>query len=301
MKHLVKPSFVSNFTLPVRLAMWGPGIENSNFSAVSGDYLEGVAAAEDFFRARIDVLRVGFKNSESVNFGALRPPDDHVVVGQRGSIRVQRVADVAFTPVNPENPQPVVMAMLNADCPGVFAVEHNDEGHVVGCWFAHAGLDCLLPKEPNKYTVLETIWEQRQALGLRGKIDFYFGGGIGPCCYGLESILEVKTRLMERCRSAVEAEKFIRQSVLGPRCGQASVSLGELFKAEVAKTFSRTALLSVSIDDTCTACLGISEGVNKRLLWSHVYDGGANKVPLNPRNFTCFSWRPLPPRPSERR
>lgn len=288
----MNPSFTRMFLPSVRLAMWGPGSAKSNYSAVTGDYLAGVVAAEDFFQGPVNLLRVGFKNSECVNFGALRPPDEHIVVGQCGSIRAQRVADVAFAPVNPENPQPVVMAMLNADCPGIFAVEHDETGRVIGCWFAHAGLDCLLPAEPNKYSVLETIWHERQVLGMRGNIDLYFGGGIGPCCYGLGNALEVQTRIVQRYHPTATVQKFLRQSVSGPRRDQTSVILSEIFKAEVAEIFSRCANVSVSIDDHCTACMGTSGGHGNRLLWSNVYDGGKDKVPLNPRNFMCFEWKP---------
>jgi hypothetical protein len=273
--------------------MWGPGGSRKNYSAVTGNYVDGVEAAEKFFRAPIKILRVGFKNPELVDFGALRPPDSWQVVGNRRSVRMERIADVAFAPIDPENPQPVVMAMMNADCPAVFAVEHDDRGREIGCWFAHAGLECLVPKEPaNRYSVIETIWSARQSKGFRGRIEFYLSGGIGPCCYGLENVDDLRVRLS--LRYGPEYEEILKTATKGPRRGSPSVDLKEVYMREVARAFFEISSVTFIADGHCTACLGLP-GI--RTLWSNVYDGGSEKVPLNPRNFLCWAWTPPPPTP----
>jgi hypothetical protein len=289
----MNPSYRLAFGRSVQMCMWGPGGSRKNYSAVTGNYVDGVEAAEKFFRAPIKILRVGFKNPELVDFGALRPPDSWQVVGNRRSVRMERIADVAFAPIDPENPQPVVMAMMNADCPAVFAVEHDDRGREIGCWFAHAGLECLVPKEPaNRYSVIETIWSARQSKGFRGRIEFYLSGGIGPCCYGLENVDDLRVRLS--LRYGPEYEEILKTATKGPRRGSPSVDLKEVYMREVARAFFEISSVTFIADGHCTACLGLP-GI--RTLWSNVYDGGSEKVPLNPRNFLCWAWTPPPPTP----
>lgn len=289
----MNPSYKLAFGRSVQMCMWGPGGSRANFSAITGDYVAGVTAAENFFRAPINVLRVGFKNAEFVDFGALRPPDSWQVVGNRGSVRMERIADVAFTPIDPENPQPVVMAMMNADCPAVFAVEHDELGREIGCWFAHAGLECLVPKEPaNRYSVIETIWSARQSKGFRGRIEFYLSGGIGPCCYGIKGLDDLRVLLLRRYgRKAVPILKI---ATTGPRRDWQSVDLKEVYTQEVARTFFEISSVTFVAEGYCTACLGLP---GNRTLWSNVYDGGSEKVPLNPRNLLCWAWTPPPPTP----
>lgn len=285
-----RPSYVRKFGSSVQLAMWG---RPTNYSAVTGDFISGVLAAESYFKAPVNVLNVGIKNSRVVHFGDLRPPDNHVVVGERGSIRVQRIADVGYMPIDPANPQPVVMARLNADCPAIFAVEHDEQGRDIGCWFAQASLSNLLPnKINNTQSVVATICYQRWMLGLRGSIDFYFGGGIGPCCYGFENFYPIQRRLTNRYFAKMNDLRFYSIAKLGPRTGEMSVALSDVFEAELWRTFTPESHVSTQRDVRCTACLGTSRDHGNRLLWSHVYDGGRNKTPLKPRNFMCFAWTP---------
>lgn len=289
----MNPSYKLAFGRSVQMCMWGPGGSRKNYSAVTGNYVAGVVAAENFFRAPINVLRVGFKNAKFFDFGALRPPDSWQVVGNRGSVRMKRIADVAFAPIDPENPQPVVMAMMSADCPAVFALEHDEFGREIGCWFAHAGLECLVPKEPaNRYSVIETIWSARQSKGFRGRIEFYLSGGIGSCCYGLENVDDLRVRLS--LRYGPKYEEILKTATKGPRRSSPSVDLKEVYMREVARAFFEISSVTFIADGHCTACLGQP---GNRTLWSNVYDGGSKKVPLNPRNFLCWAWTPPPPTP----
>ena len=309
----MQPVLDRKFEGGVRLAAWGRSNNGHNFSAATGDYLVGVRAAEEYFGAPVHVLRVAFKNEGFVNFGKLDDLKDaegksqHEIVGELGSVRMIYQGDVGYMPVDSNNPKPVVIALLNADCPAVFALVHNMVGKVVGCFFAHGGLDCFLPKKiedaANGISVLDTIRARCKELGLDHRLTkFYFGGGARRCCYGMDDMTSVYERLALRY-GKLDADCITNQSVMrGPRRINSetggvnkSINLEELFFCELFRVFGvypqglfQEMYGYCSVLETCTCCM--DDGDSK--LWSHIVHGGNDKTPLNPRNFTCFAWTP---------
>ena len=289
--HKVRPKYCNVFSGDqVRMTMWG-GPGGANYSAVTGEYLAGVRAAEGYFHWPIYLLQVWGKNDEFVDFGAVEQHDDFCTIGARGSLWAQRMADVGFVPIDPENQQSVLMGMLCADHPGIFAIEYDDKGREIGCWLAQGSLDCLAPPA-GQASVIQTIQAQRKLKGFRGRIHFYFGGGIQQCCYGFEDAREVSARLESRyarltlpCRMGLATK--------GPRRGRSSVDLREVFVSEVSVVFAGddSGRIRLTADRLCTSCYSSPE--NSRELWSDIYDGGSDRTPQDPRNLLVFQWNPL--------
>jgi len=290
----------------VELVLWGR--DYGNFSAVSGDFRSGVRFAEEHFGARILLLRVGMQSDKCVNFAELGDTP-HEIVGQMGSIRMEYIADVGYMPIDPNNPyRRIVFAILNADCPAILGLDRDARGRVVGVWFAHAGLaECLLPKVADGASVLDTIQMQRAAMGHIGQgnsIEFFLGGGALPCCYGLDDVTDVRTRLHDRYGALRIVNDILAGTpVYGPRKFNAktmvpnfAVDLRKLFIAELDRVFrcggDVSRLPQHTVSDVCTTCLGDDDHTGEGTAWSHMWHGGKDMTPANPRNFTCFVWTP---------
>lgn len=300
----------------VLLAMWGRGNSGHNFSAITGDYLAGVRAAEEYFSVPVHVLRVAFKNDAVADFGNLdvyRDADgkpQYEVVGERNSVRMNRQGDVGYLPIDPKSRQPAVMAFLNADCPALFCLDRNQSGQVFGVWFAHAGLNCLVPEEASGASVLDTIRRERDKMDQGTSLECYLAGGVRACCYGLDDVSSVRQRMAKRYTvssgSWRQAERVARESTLfsvvnGPRrfnkdTGRVNigVDLEVICSAEIERVwpgFPGEPRPDFTASGVCATCLGqTNESGDGRLLWSHMWD--AQKEGGNPRNFTCLAFVP---------
>lgn len=298
----------------VLLAMWGRGNSGHNFSALTGDYLAGVRVAEEYFSAPVHVLRVAFKNDVCTNFGSLGAGATlgslYEIVGGRGSVRMNLQGDVGYLPIDPKSRQPAVMAFLNADSPAFFFLDRNQSGQVIGVWFAHAGLDCLVPRETDRpatgASVLDTIRRERDKMDHGTNLECYLAGGVRACCYGLDDVSGVQKRLIERhSRSSflTYAEQVANRATLlsptnGPRqhnkttgVRNQSIDLEYICRAEIERSWSDEPMPAFEGSVVCTTCLGqFNEAGDGRLLWSNMWD--AQAAGGNPRNFTCLAFVP---------
>lgn len=149
------------------------------------------------------------------------------------------------------------MGMFNADCPAGVIHFASEDRKIQKLMFLHVGLNSLARDKP----ITDAIFEQP---GLRVKKAWY-GCGIGPCCYGL-------SRRDDRLSHAYFS---IKKATKGPRKGQVSVDLADLFGNQLMNE------CSIELDDICTACSGDH--------FSNVY---AESLGENPKMRNAFVVRP---------
>lgn len=286
------------------------------------NFCEGVTAAEEHFDVPIMLLRVGFKNDQLVRFdqldelldidgrhdwlyaGRLEKTTDghtvnkleHGVMGR--SVRILRVADVGYAPVPRGSYRGAAMAFLNADCPALFLLDCDfKSGQPIGCWFAHAGLECLLPKDPAGVSVIDTIADRRQEMGHRGRVIPFVGGGAEACCYAASSddhLADIRKRIEARYHDDGDPMCIISDggapTTRGSRKGRPAISLANLCRRELHRRRDVLYVPSFHHFDTCTCCLGDTNDDGHGAAWSHMWHGGGTGANANPRNFTAFAY-----------
>jgi copper oxidase (laccase) domain-containing protein len=140
------------------------------------------------------------------------------------------------------------LSIANADCP-IVAVYDTKCDRLAAL---HAGFACV--KRPDGGpSVMHRLVKQHGFHPDRSDVHVF--GGIGPCCYGRSDCSDFAKHTATR----------------GPRIGQPSVNLYDLICEELNALGFRNGTRSV--DYTCTACFGRSEGELGPKYHSNVWDG----------------------------
>lgn len=136
----------------------------------------------------------------------------------------------------------VAVAICNADCPvGVIHAPATKYWCMV-----HLGLRCLIPERGQ--SLLEIASEKMHEICRvpASSMAVWFGGGIGPCCYGVR----IGDQYLKDIQARLPDYKFARQVKKGPRKGQIAIDLiqiCELLAEDIG--FSR-----IKSDHLCTSC-----------------------------------------------
>lgn len=243
----------------VEVTFWGK--EYGNFSLKDSEFNRHSAV-----RHRLDLNRIFLP---SVNFTnrVVHMDDKDTYEVKPGMWRTRSKADggIVFYDL-------AGISICNADCP--IGVLYDSTTHFL-C-MVHLGLKCFYRPDGSD-SILKQALRAMKVSGEQVKdILFWFGAGVGPCCYGLDLDHEIPKWREHNRRQAQELKDLFGEEAVGgtvksgPRAGQTAHDLYEMI-------WNHADALGIEMIEhlmTCTCCdLGM-DGENK--YWSNVRD--AEKV-----------------------
>lgn len=150
----------------------------------------------------------------------------------------------------------VALAMANADCPAAIIYDEGAERLAL----LHCGFKCLVQSDGG-IGIFEEFFSK---YGFnKGTVKVRMAFGIGPCCYGIDTLPSLHgNALVEQLPLAI-AER-------GPRVGKPSIDLFGLMRMQLRKIGLHEHQLESFMMPKCTACHQVNDN---RAFHSNVYDG----------------------------
>ena len=216
------------------------GVAYGDSSSRSSDAREKLReAAERSGASRVLCMNVAFAHrvvdiadfeslarTDTLDIQAARPPADGVLLDHPG--------DAVF--------------FANADCPMGVLYDRASHRAVV----MHLGFGSLWKLSQQPPYLLERAVHALAPEGHTEQLSFFGGGGIGPCCYGVQKQTEADLA-RESYLDALLPDRDIWRSVHGPRADQPSIDLEQVIRAQL-ESFG---VEEISYQAHCTSCSGM--------------------------------------------
>ncbi len=134
----------------------------------------------------------------------------------------------------------VALGMANGDCPA--AIVHDESSGILA--LLHCGLKCLVPPNGER-GILESFFASD--ICAKENVVVHCVYGIGPCCYGLDTLPE--------CGKNALVKSFpVGIATHGPRKGKQSINLFVLMREQLKHLGLKDRQILRKLMPSCTAC-----------------------------------------------
>ena len=221
------------------------GVARGDASARAADAREKLCeAAADAGASRVLCMNVAFEHRViDASDGALI----HDGSGESGNGLELLAAQTPADGILIERPGDAVF-FANADCPVGVLYDRVRQRAVV----MHLGFGSLWKLAQPEPFLIERAFETLG--GDPATMAFFGGGGIGPCCYGVQRQSEADHAREDYLDKLLPGRAAWR-SKFGPRADQPSLDLGEIIGAQVRAL----GVEDFRYDTHCTSCSGMSD------------------------------------------
>lgn len=152
--------------------------------------------------------------------------------------------------------QKVALAMANADCPA--AIVYDEGSQRLG--LLHCGFKCLIQPD-GAVGIFEEFFAKHGFK--KNSIKIRMAYGIGPCCYGMDSLPLLHGNALVKSLPLSTASS-------GPRAGKESINLFTLMALQLKRLGMREHQIERIAQPRCTACHELG---GRAQYHSNVYDG----------------------------